>query len=202
MAAVHGRTLADAGVAADDVAHFDLYSCFPASIGFARDALGLADDDPRPLTVTGGLPYAGGAGSGYMINSLAAMADVLRGDPGTRGIVTGVGMHMTKHVAGLYSTEPPAAGSVTAKLGHVVDAPVGVVDHFDGEATVATTAAVHGRDGQPEWAPVIVDVAPGQRCYAICTDPEWLSSVGDTEVVGDTVAVVSDPRGFNLVHPL
>ncbi|MGI8755372.1 MAG: acetyl-CoA synthetase [Acidimicrobiales bacterium] len=202
MAAVHGRTLADTGIAVDDVAHFDLYSCFPASLGFARDVLGLAADDPRPLTVTGGLPYAGGAGSGYVLNSLAAMAATLRSDPGSRGMVTGVGMHMTKHAAGLYSTEAPAAGSVTTDLGQVVDAPAEVLDHFDGEATVATTAAVHGRDGEPEWAPVIADVGPNQRCYAICTDPDWLAAVGETEVVGSTVAVVSDPRGFNLVHPL
>lgn len=202
MAAVHRRTLADAHVGIDDVTHFDLYSCFPASLGFARDVLGLAADDPRPLTVTGGLPYAGGAGSGYVLNSLAAMAEALRNDPGSRGMVTGVGMHMTKHVAGVYSTEPPAAGSVTIDLGQVVEDPAEVVDHFDGEATVATTAAVHGRDGEPVWAPVIVEVGLNRRCYAICTDPEWLASVGDTEVVGSTVAVVSDPRGFNLVHPL
>lgn len=202
MAAVQHRALADASASVDDIAHLDLYSCFPASLGFARDVLGLEADDPRPLTVTGGLPYAGGAGSGYVLNSLAAMVDVLRNDPGSRGMVTGVGMHMTKHVAGVYSSEPPAAGSVSSDLGHVVEAPAVVVDRFDGEATVATTAAVHDRDGQPTWGPVIVDVAAGQRCYAICTDPEWLQAVGETEVVGSTVAVVADPRGFNLVHPL
>ena len=202
MAAVHQRTLDDAGVSVDDIAHLDLYSCFPASLGFAGDALGLAPGDPRPLTVTGGLPYAGGAGSGYVLNSLAAMAAALRDDPGSRGMVTGVGMHMTKHVAGIYSTEAPAAGSVTADLGSVVAAPTEVVDHFDGEAVVATAAAVYGKGGEPEWAPVIADVAPGRRCYAICTDPGWLASIGETEVVGSRVAVVSDPRGFNLVHPL
>jgi acetyl-CoA C-acetyltransferase len=202
MAVVHARTLADAGIGIDDVAHLDLYSCFPASVGFARDALGLADDDRRPLTVTGGLPYAGGAGSGYVLNSLAAMVGALRNDPGSRGLVTGVGMHMTKHVSGLYSTEPPAARSVSVDLGQLVDAPAEIVASFEGEATVATTAAVHGRDGEPEWAPVIVDVAPGQRAYAMCVDPGWLASVGETEVVGSRVGVIADPRGFNLVHPL
>ena len=81
-------------------------SCFGSSLHFARDALGLGADDPRPLTVTGGLPYHGGPASNYMGHSIATMADVLRADPGSLGLVSGVGMHMTKHVFGCYSTEP------------------------------------------------------------------------------------------------
>ena len=59
-------------------------------------------DDARPLTVTGGLPYHGGAGSDYLTHAIAQMVRVLRDDPGAYGLVTGVGMHMTKHVAGVY----------------------------------------------------------------------------------------------------
>ena len=46
-------TLESAGVGLDDVAHLDLYSCFPASVNFAMDALGLSAEDTRALTVTG-----------------------------------------------------------------------------------------------------------------------------------------------------
>ena len=102
MAAASGEAMRGAGVGIDDVAHLDLYSCFPSSVNFAKDALGLRDDDARPLTVTGGLPYHGGAGSDYMSHSIATMADVLRADAGSYGLVSGVGMHMTKHVYGVY----------------------------------------------------------------------------------------------------
>ena len=34
------------------------------------------------------------------------MSGVLRQDPGTVGLVSGVGMHMTKHVFGVYRAEP------------------------------------------------------------------------------------------------
>ena len=95
----------------DDVAHFDLYSCFGSSLNFARDALGLALDDERPLTVTGGLPYHGGPASNYMGHSIATMVDTLRGDAGAYGVVSGVGMSMTKHVYGVYSTTPGAVPS-------------------------------------------------------------------------------------------
>ena len=40
---------------------------------------------PRGVTVTGGLPFSGGAGSDYMMHSIATMADVLRADPGAVG---------------------------------------------------------------------------------------------------------------------
>ena len=37
-----GAALAGAGIGVDDVAHFDLYSCFASSVCFALDALGIA----------------------------------------------------------------------------------------------------------------------------------------------------------------
>ena len=68
------------------MAHLDLYSCFPSSICFALDALGIAETTPGgAVTQTGGLPYHGGPGSNYMTHSLAAMAETLRDDPGAYG---------------------------------------------------------------------------------------------------------------------
>ena len=57
------HALAKAGIGADDVTVFDFYSCFPIAVFSMRDGLGIAPDDPRPLTVTGGLPFFGGAGN-------------------------------------------------------------------------------------------------------------------------------------------
>ena len=111
MELASSEALRGAGAGVDDVAHLDLYSCFASSVNFARDALGIAADDPRPLTVTGGLPYHGGAGSDYLSHSIARMARVLREDPGSLGLVSGVGMHMTKHVFGVYSTAPGAVAA-------------------------------------------------------------------------------------------
>ncbi len=102
MTAAATAALAPASLGVDEVAHFDLYSCFASSVCFALDALGLAEDDGRAVTQTGGLPYHGGPGSNYMTHSLAAMAETLRADPGSYGLVSGVGMHMQKHVYGLW----------------------------------------------------------------------------------------------------
>src|SRR6476469_1552673 len=113
---IAGRAaLAAAGVALDDVARFDLYSCFPSAVQIALASLGLAGPDggdDRPITVTGGLAYAGGPGNNYVAHSIAAMAAACRQDPGSVGMVTALGWYATKHSVGVYSTVPPEAGFV------------------------------------------------------------------------------------------
>ena len=68
IAAVAGDVLGAAGRGVDDVARFDLYSCFPSAVEVAMDALGLRGRrgaDERPLTVTGGLSFHGGPGNNW-----------------------------------------------------------------------------------------------------------------------------------------
>ncbi|HEY8172691.1 MAG TPA: acetyl-CoA acetyltransferase, partial [Dehalococcoidia bacterium] len=79
------RALEMAGTSIDDIDFFDLYSCFPSAVQIGRDMLGIAQDDLRPLTVTGGLPYFGGPGNNYVTHSIAAMVEKLRAAPGTTG---------------------------------------------------------------------------------------------------------------------
>ena len=191
MAAAAAESLRCAGIGVDDVAHLDLYSCFGSSVNFARDALGLADHDARPLTVTGGLPYHGGAGSNYMSHSIAGMADVLRADPGSFGVVSGVGMHMTKHVYGVYSTEPgqhspPEQERVQRDVDSQHPARP-IAPEYDGEATVVTYSVVHGSDGEPEWGVVVCDVDGDARTYGRLEDREVLEEAEAQELVGRRV---------------
>jgi acetyl-CoA C-acetyltransferase len=135
MASTFRAALGAAGLGVDDVARFDLYSCFPSSVAFSLDALGLhPTDDRAPFTVTGGLPYAGGPGSGYAVGSVAAMAEALVDDPGSVGMVTAVGMHLSKHAAVVLSTDPGAAVAEAA-------APPAATLAATAAATLAATAA-------------------------------------------------------------
>ena len=188
MRLVTETALGTAGVGIDDVAHLDLYSCFPSSVNLMRDALGIILDDVRPLTVTGGLPYHGGAGSDYLTHAIAQMVRVLREDPGSYGLVTGVGMHMTKHVAGVYSTEP---GPVVIPDAAPPPKCAPIVERYEGPATVATYSVVHSKAG-PVWALVVCDV-PGGRCYARVEPPELLLDASANEWVGRAVALRSAP---------
>lgn len=200
MAAASAEALRIAGVGIDDVAHLDLYSCFGSSLHFALDALGLAPDDPRGVTVTGGLPFAGGPGSGYLLHALATMTEVLRDDPGSVGLVSGVGMHMTKHVYGIYSTTPrpvapPRAGVVQAAVDEVPVRPI--EERATGPATVAAYSVVHGRDGGAEWALAVCDLPSGARAYAKVFDADVLAAMEREEWVGRAVTLVDAGDGVN-----
>jgi acetyl-CoA C-acetyltransferase len=188
MESASAAALGAAGVGIDDVAHVDLYSCFGSSVNFARDALGLAPDDPRGFTVTGGLPYHGGAGSDYLTHSIATMARRLRADPGSLGLVSGVGMHMTKHAFGVYSTEP---GPAFASPPVVEPERLPIVEHHEGDAVVAAYSVVHGADGEPDWGVVVADV-PGGRSYARIDDPAGLAGAEVDELVGTRVTMRPD----------
>src|SRR5207244_683430 len=64
--------LEGAEVAIDDVAHLDLYSCFPSAVQIAGLELGIdVFDGARVPTVTGGLTFAGGPGNGYVTHAIA-----------------------------------------------------------------------------------------------------------------------------------
>src|SRR5581483_2661434 len=139
MAAASREAMRAAGIGIDDIAHLDLYSCFPSSVFLAIDALGLDPADERGFTVTGGLPYFGGAGSDYLTHSIATMVDVLRRDPGSFGMCSGVGMHLTKHVYGVYSTVPPErAPRPDERAAQPRLTPRSIVDSHTVPATIAT----------------------------------------------------------------
>ena len=111
------------------MAHVDLYSCFPSAVTIAAAGARAAVDDPgRPLTVTGGLTFAGGPGNNYGTHAVAAMVEALRADPGSLGLVAGLGWYLSKHSVGVYGTEPAPradrsgedccpAGTVTEEAG-------------------------------------------------------------------------------------
>jgi len=208
MAEVSAAALGMAGVGIDDVAHLDLYSCFASSVLFARDALGFKDGVyDRPVTVTGGLPFSGGAGSDYMTHSIAAMADRLRADPGSFGLVSGVGMHMTKHVYGVYSTTPPEK-SLQPTDGAALQARLDalparrITDTYTGHATVATYTVAHGRGGDAEWGVAICDLPDGTRAYAKVLDRNLLAQAEEQELVGATVSLVPGENNANVVKEL
>ena len=106
------RALAVAGRTVGGIDLFDLYSCFPIAVFDVRDDLGIATDDPRPLTVTGGLPFFGGAGNNYSMHAIASMVQALRERPGAYGFVGANGGFLSKYSVGVYSTTAKALDAV------------------------------------------------------------------------------------------
>jgi acetyl-CoA C-acetyltransferase len=203
MAATSAEALRVADVGIDDVAYIDLYSCFPSSVAFALDALGLEPDDKRGFTVTGGLPYFGGAGSDYLTHSIATIVEKLRRDPGAVGLCSGVGMHMTKHVYGLYSTEPPEAAPKPdqERVQRALEARprTPIADTYGGEGTVATYTVLHGSDGKPDWGLVVCDLTDGRRSYGHVGAVDMLQDLERDECVGRRVRLETNDSNVNEV---
>jgi acetyl-CoA C-acetyltransferase len=162
------RALARARLRIDEIDCFDFYSCFPVAVEAACEAYGVAEDDPRGLTVTGGLPYAGGPGSNYSMHGIAAMAERLRARPGARGLTTGNGWYLTKHSACVWSTEPPR-GPVGAPIeapAAVGPEPLAVHDDVAGAATLDAWTVAYARDGTPARGIVVGRTPHGARFVA------------------------------------
>jgi acetyl-CoA C-acetyltransferase len=202
MTAASAEALRGAGAHVDDVAFFDLYSCFPSSLHFATDALGIAPTDPRGLTVTGGLAYHGGPASGYLTHSISALVERLRAaDDGALGLVSGVGMHMTKHAFGVYSNRP---GVVTPPDPVPAAEVVPVVAAHDGDATVGAYSVIHDRDGTAVRTLLVCDLPDGSRTYATTSDPDVGLAAEAREFVGTGVRLrteaVTGPLGPAVVN--
>ena len=86
-----------------DVTHSELYSCFPVAVRVQARELGL--DEKGNVTVTGGMAFGGGPLNNFVLQALARMAHVLRGDPGATGMVNAVSGILTKQGVSLWSTE-------------------------------------------------------------------------------------------------
>jgi acetyl-CoA C-acetyltransferase len=182
----------------DAVARFDLYSCFPSAVQVALRALGLkgpTHGDPRPLTVTGGLAFAGGPGNAYAMHSIAAMVEACRRDPGSLGLVTALGWYVTKHSVGVYSTQPRNgfARVEPAPLQARIDATPSreTAGSFSGRATVEATSVSFERDGRPVQAIVSALARDGRRVLANSRDADLLESMTTTAWEGRTVDVVA-----------
>jgi acetyl-CoA C-acetyltransferase len=204
IAVAVGDALGVAGIASDDVARFDLYSCFPSAVQVAQRALGLADDDPRPLTVTGGLGFAGGPVNNYPTHAIARMVEVLRADPTSFGCTTALGWYISKHAAGVWSGTPPEHGfrradpaTSQAKIdAQPRRAPAGLVD---GTVTLEATSVAVERDGTPSLGIVTALTRDGGRALANVRAPDALVALTTEAHEGRSVRVTNDGN-TNTAH--
>src|SRR5215469_529027 len=188
-----------AKVSSEEVSHFDFYSCFPIAVELAMEAAGLAADDPRGPTVTGGLPFAGGPANNYVSHSIAAMTVRLRTHPGQFGMTTGLGWYFTKHAAAIYSTCAPERELQSQVFKEPERGAAVAVDQAEGPATVETYTVEHDRGGEPSTGIVVGRLAGGERFFARAPR-EVLKDMEREEFVGHR-GRVRHADGVNLFEP-
>jgi acetyl-CoA C-acetyltransferase len=189
------RVLELAGVGVDDVDMIDLYSCFPSAVQVAAAELGLPlDDASRPLTVTGGLTFAGGPWNNYVTHSIATMAERLAANPGQRGLITANGGWLTKHSFGIYGSEPPEHEFRWEDVQSAVDTqPTRKAEtEWSGIGTVETWTTPFNRSGSPEKAFVAVRTPEDSRTLAVITDASEADATVREDITGVKVQVHPD----------
>lgn len=178
-----------AGVGIDEIAHVDLYSCFPSAVQIAARALGI-DLAERTPTLTGGLTFAGGPGNNYVTHAIAALVPLLRADPGAYGLTTAVGWYVTKHALGVYSGRPPARPYAAVDVQEQVDRLPRrqVVDGYQGTAAIESYTALYERDGRPRVGVVAARLPDGRRALAKSHDAGELGELlGGDDPLGRAV---------------
>jgi acetyl-CoA C-acetyltransferase len=196
------KAFAMAGLDVGDLSYIDLYSCFPSAVELACRELGIAEDDPRGLTITGGLPYFGGAGNNYVMHSVATMLDKLRAQPGAFGLCTGNGWYVTKHSAGIYSTKPTEGRwqrEDPKSYQKEIDSEPHpeVVEKPEGAAKIETYTVVTDRKGK-RFGIVVGRLESGKRFLANTPDDDaTLDWMMQEEMLGRT-GTVTTTAGNNL----
>lgn len=189
------RALELAGISVDDVALVDVYSCFPSAVQVAANELGLPLGDPdRPLTVTGGLTFAGGPWNNYVTHSIATMAERLVAAPGQLGLITANGGYLTKHSFGVYGTEPPPHEFRWKDVQSEVDREPtreALVD-WSGVGTVETWTTPFDREGAPEKAFLAVRTPEDARVLAVIPDAVGAAATVEEDIAGAKVQVNPD----------
>ncbi|MEH3130180.1 MAG: acetyl-CoA acetyltransferase [Mycolicibacterium neoaurum] len=185
-----------ADVKLSEISTFDLYSCFPFPVFSVCDSAGLATDDPRGLTLTGGLPFFGGPGNSYSLHGIAETVCSAREQPGRFGLVGANGGVMSKYSVGVYSTAPVEWRTDRSReLQASIDGQprVAVTRHPEGRGTIETYSV---RYDWPTTTGVIIGRldADGSRFMALTTDANLLALMADGDPLGAAIAVTAGEK--------
>lgn len=191
-----GAALARAGKGIDAMRYIDFYSCFAIPVFNQCDHFGLSVDDPRGLTLTGGLPFFGGAGNNYSAHVIAEAVQKVRGDRGSYALVGANGGWMSKYATGIYSTDPAdwSGNDRFAVLPKATDK-VPVAREPVASAVVETYTINRGPKGAE--AIFIGRSDAGERVVgnADLADPATAAAFESGEPFGKRLALTQDERG-------
>ena len=144
-------------VSLGEVEYLDLYSCFPSASRIVKEMLEISPEDNRPLTVTGGMSYFGGAGNNYSMHAICRMVETLRQNPEAFGLVQALSWFISKHSVGIYSSNygktPWRPHDPRKKVAQYPR--VNVVKEATGKGMVESYIVACDREGRPNAATVL-----------------------------------------------
>ena len=181
--------LEQAGLKLSDIDKFDFYSCFPSIVEIFMNELGIKDDDPRDLTLTGGLPFFGTPLSNYSLHAIINTVESIRANPSLNVMVIANGGLNTKQSIGIYGTKPPKiqwgvrddSKIQESILAEILPEPI---EKTNGKLIIDGYSIIYDRSGQPKRGILVGTHENGHRAIAIVTDPNLISILETQEAVG------------------
>ncbi len=174
------------GTAIADATYLELYSCFPSAVRLQMREMGIPAD--RDVTVTGGMAYAGGPLNNFVLQGLARLAELLRGDRGSSAALTAVSGMLTKQGVSLWSTEPPTTPFFFDDVSSETEAEtaaVEVIDDAAGEATIVTYTVL-APDSENQIV-ALVELDDGRR--TVIAGPAPAGTSLEQELIGRRIRI-------------
>ncbi|OQY52322.1 MAG: hypothetical protein B6230_02925 [Desulfobacteraceae bacterium 4572_89] len=199
------KALHRSGLNISDIECFDLYSCFPCAVSIARKMMNLQENDPRPLTLTGGLGFFGGPGNNYNLHAIATLVDMISKGEKKTGLVTALGWFMYKHAAGIYSSMPPMKSIETNDLeddkNHLAGpTPLTIDDQASGRGIIETYTIIYNHDQSPAYAVLYGRTTKGLRFIAkTLPDPEIFQTLSSKNMVGESITLKFDLKSKQTI---
>lgn len=192
------QALKQAGLKLDDIDVFDLYSCFPCMVEIARQEIGIPKDDPRDLTITGGLSFFGGPFSSYAMHPIVTAVNLIQKNPSMKVMILANGGYNTAESIGIYGNEPPAKTweeNEYNDIQQLIDAKAlpEPIQEANGNLTIEAYTIIYDRKGLPKRGVVMGRIESGERTLAIIdTNTEIFLELEQQELVGQTFMVKYD----------
>lgn len=184
-AGIAGRAVLEPfGLSAQDIGLIEFYSCFPVAVETYAEALSVPLS--RSLTVTGGMPFAGGPYNNYVLQATARSAELLRQRADGMALVGSVSGVLTKQGFGLWSRRPSPMSFLHVDVSGEVAAAMATVEvraHYTGSAELAGYTVLHGRDSRPRGV-ALLNTPAGQRVLASTDDAALVAAMQSEEWVG------------------
>ncbi len=164
--------LEQADVTLEDIDMFDIYSCFPCVIEIAQKEIGIPEDDPRDLTVIGGLPFFGGPFNSYSLHAIVSSVERIRKNPSLKIMVHANGGVNTKQSIGIYGSKPSPnpwgeRDDSAVQKAILKNSLPELVIKATGKLTVEAYSIDFDRQGKPEKGIVMGKLDNGGRAIAI-----------------------------------
>lgn len=187
-------SLEQAGLTLSDIDKFDLYSCFPSIVEIFMNELGIKENDPRDLTLTGGLPFFGTPLSNYSLHAVINTVEAIRANSSLKVMVIANGGYNTKQSVGIYGTNPPVIQWGTRDdskiqnsiLQEILPEPI---EMANGEMIVEGYSMLYERSGEIKRGVVIGSLENGERAVAFVNNIELLKTIENQELVGKKLKI-------------